>query len=450
MALKNVEKKEHNQVELTFTVPKAEFDAAVEKAYHKEVKKINIPGFRKGKAPRKMIEKMYGEGFFYDEAINICYPDAYGAAVEEANIDPVDRASVDIESIDEDGLTIKATVTVKPEVEISDYKGIKAEKVVYTVSDEEVDAELKRAQERNARLVTVDRAAELGDTVVLNYSGSVDGVKFDGGTAENQTLKLGSGRFIPGFEDQLVGYTAGQEGEVNVTFPEQYHAEELAGKAAVFAVKVLEVKTTEMDEIDDEFAKDVSEFETLEEYKADIRKKLQDQKDKMGQNQFEDDLITEMLNHVTIDLPECMIENELDDIERDYDYRMQMQGMNLEMYLQYTGMSKDGFRKAFKDQAERRVRTRLALEKIVELENIQVADEDVEKEYENLSKAYNVSVEQCKMFVSYKNLAKDLAVAKAVDLVKDSAEVTEISQEEFKARQEKLNAEVASAAEENK
>ncbi|MGI6030612.1 MAG: trigger factor [Eubacteriales bacterium] len=450
MALKHFEKKDTNTVELVITVPKAEFDAATEKAYKKNVKNISVPGFRKGKAPRKMIEKLYGEGVFFEDAVNICYPDAYAAAVEEAGIEPVDRASVDIEEINDDGLTIKATVTVKPEVELTAYKGLKAEKVLFTVSDEEIDSELKRYQMRNSRQVTVDRAAEMGDTVTLNYSGSVDGEKFEGGTAENQTLKLGSGQFIPGFEEQLVGYVAGQEGDVKVTFPEEYHAKELAGKDAVFACKVLEVKTTEMDEIDDEFAKDVSEFDTLEEFKADIRRKLQENKDKGAQNMLEDALITEMLNNTKVEVPQCMIESELDDIARDMDYRMQMQGMNLDMYLQYTGSTMDMFRKSFADQADRRVRTRLALEKIAALENIQISDEAVEEEYKKLSEAYNVSVDQCKMFVSPENLRKDLAVAKAVELVKDSADVAEITAEEYEARQAALNAEVEKAAAEAK
>lgn len=449
MILKAVEKKDKNTVELNIQVTKEEFEAAVEKAYKKNVKKMSVPGFRKGKAPRKMIEKLYGEGVFFEDAMNICYPDAYSAAVDEAKIEPVDRADVEVEDVTADGFTFKATVTVKPEVEISNYKGLEVRKVVYTVSDDEVAAELKRYQDRNSRLVAVERPAQNGDTVVLNYSGSVDGEKFEGGTAENQNLKLGSGMFIPGFEEQLVGYTAGQEGEVKVTFPTEYHAEELAGKDAVFAVKVLEVQETQVDELDDEFAKDVSEFDTLDEFKADIARKLQDGKDKKAQDDMEGDLITAMLNNVTIDLPECMIEQELDEIEKDFDYRMQTQGMNLELYLQYTGSNKEMFRKTFRDQADRRVRTRLALEKIAALENITVSDEDVNAEYDRLAKAYNIPVEQVQMFVSFDGLSKDLSVNKAVKLIEENAKITEITAEELEKEQEKINEEIKNATIEN-
>jgi trigger factor len=449
MILKAVEKKDKNTVELNIQVTKEEFEAAVEKAYKKNVKKMSVPGFRKGKAPRKMIEKLYGEGVFFEDAMNICYPDAYSAAVDEAKIEPVDRADVEVEDVNADGFTFKATVTVKPEVEISNYKGLEVRKVVYTVSDDEVAAELKRYQDRNSRLVAVERPAQNGDTVVLNYSGSVDGEKFEGGTAENQNLKLGSGMFIPGFEEQLVGYTAGQEGEVKVTFPTEYHAEELAGKDAVFAVKVLEVQETQVDELDDEFAKDVSEFDTLDEFKADIARKLQDGKDKKAQDDMEGDLITAMLNNVTIDLPECMIEQELDEIEKDFDYRMQTQGMNLELYLQYTGSNKEMFRKTFRDQADRRVRTRLALEKIAALENITVSDEDVNAEYDRLAKAYNIPVEQVQMFVSFDGLSKDLSVNKAVKLIEENAKITEITAEELEKEQEKINEEIKNATIEN-
>ncbi len=443
MAVKSFEKKENSQVELIMEVSKADFDLAIDKAYKTNVSKINVQGFRKGKAPKKMIEKIYGAGVFYDDAIEIIYPTEYTAAVKETGIEPVDRADVEILEIGENGVTIKATVTVKPEVTIGKYKGLKSDKVIQSVSDEEIAAELKKFQDRNSRIVTVERAAINGDTITLNYSGSVDGVKFDGGTAENQTLKLGSNQFIPGFEEQLVGKSAGDECDVAVTFPTEYHAPELAGKEAIFACKVLEVKETQVDEIDDEFAKDVSEFENLADFKADIARKLQEAKDKTSQNQLEDTLITNMLNNVTVDVPHCMIETEIDDIERDFDYRMQMQGMNMEMYLKYTNTTKEVFRKSFEEQADRRVKTRLALEKIVELEKIEVSESEIDEEYERLAAAYNIPVEQAKSFVGREGIGKDLAVAKAVELVKNEAKVTEISLADYQKQQEKESKKVA-------
>jgi trigger factor len=437
MELKSVEKTEKNNVTLEIAVDSQTFQNAVEKAYKKNVGKISVPGFRKGKAPRKMIEKIYGTGVFYEDAINIVYPEAYDAAVIEAGVEPVDQPSLDVVDVGENGLVFKATVTVKPDVEIKNYKGITAEKIKYTVSEEEINNEIERMRRQSAQLMTADRPAQLEDTAVIDYEGFCDGVAFDGGKAENHSLKLGSGSFIPGFEEQLVGKSAGEQFDIKVNFPTEYHSADLAGKEATFAINLKEVKETQLSELDDEFAKDVSEFETLEELKADIQKKLEDSKEKTSQNQYEEQLLSKMLEGLVADIPDIMIENEIDEIARDFDYRLSMQGMNLVKYLEYTGMNKDMFRESFKEQALRRVQTRLALEKIAALENIQISDEDVEAEYEHLAKTYGVEVDQVKLYVSPKNVKRDLAVVKAVEIVKENAKMTEVDYVEPKVEPDK-------------
>jgi len=424
MELKKTEKIENNKYELTFSIDKETFEAAVTAVYRKNVKNINVPGFRRGKAPKSIIEKLYGKGVFYEDAINDILPDAYSAAVKEAGIDPVSRPEFDVESI-EDGVTVKATVYVKPEVEIKDYIGITANKYVAPVTDEEVEAELGRVRERNAREIEItDRAAENGDKVIIDFDGYVDGVAFDGGKSEKYNLKLGSGQFIPGFEDQIVGHNIGDSFDVNVEFPAEYHAADLAGKPAVFKVVLHEIKFDELPALDDEFAKDVSEFDSLDEYKADIKAKIGERNEKQAENVFEEQIINALIERLEADIPKAMFENETENFVRDYDSRLRMQGLDLNTYFKYTGLDLNTLREQFRPQAERQVKTRLALEKIVELEKLTATEEEIEKEYENLVMAYGMEIEKIKATVDSDAIAADLCVKKAVDLVKEKAVVT--------------------------
>ena len=377
MKLIKNEQTEKNTVKLTIEVDKDAFEAAVQKAYKKNVKKIALPGFRKGKAPRKLIEKYYGEGVFYEDAVNFVCPDAYDFAVKEAGISPVDRPEIDIETIGEGkDLVLTATVTVKPEVKLGKYKGVEVEKTVYETKDEDVDAEIKAAAEKNVRMINVeDRPVKKGDVTVIDFEGFADGVAFEGGKGENHTLEIGSGQFIPGFEDQLVGAKLGEETEVNVTFPEEYHAEELKGKPAVFKVTVKEIKEKEYPELNDEFAKDVSEFDTFEEYKNSIKEKLDKSNEAKTKNEFENKLVEKICEDAEIDIPECMINNRIDDMIKEFGYRLSSQGLNLEQYMKITGATPDTFKEQFKDQAEAQVKSNLVLEKIAEEEKIEVSEE---------------------------------------------------------------------------
>lgn len=420
---KNVET---NKFELTVKVDADKFEPAIERAYRKNVKKIDVQGFRRGKAPRKIIEKIYGEGVFFEDAINELYPAALQEAVEEAGLDLVARPQVEITDAGKDGFTFTALCVVRPEVAVKDYKGIAVEKEIVPVTDEDIDAKLKGMQEKNGRMIDIeDRPAQNGDTVVFDFDGYVDGVAFDGGKAERFDLVLGSGQFIPGFEDQIVGKSIGEEFDVNVSFPEDYHAEELKGKPAVFKCKLHEIKEKELPALDDEFAKDASEFDTLDELKADLRKKAEEANEKSASDAVENKLIDTVIENMEAEVPEEMIEARIDDMIRDFEYRLQSQGLNLETYLQYTGMDKNSFRFTFKVQAEKQVKIRLALEKIVEVENITVDDEAVEAEYAKLADAYKMEVEKIKSFVPAEEFVKDLAVNKAIDLIKDTAVITE-------------------------
>ena len=412
-----------NKFELEVHVPADEFEKACQNAYLKRVKKIEVPGFRKGKAPRKTIEKLYGEGIFFEDAINAVYPVALEAAVEEAGLELVARPMVDVTDVSkEDGFTFKATCIVKPEVSVKNYKGIKASKEVKEVTDEDIDKEIDRLRNRNARTISVsDRAAQNDDVVVIDFDGSVDGVPFDGGKAEKFDLTLGSGQFIPGFEDQIVGHNVGDEFDVNVKFPEDYHAEELKGKDSVFKVKIHEINAKELPDADDEFAKDVSEFDTLAEMKEDIKKKLTEQNEKTATTEFENKLIDEVIANMEGEIPEEMYESRIDEMVRDFDYRLRSQGMDINVYLQYTGMDMDSFRLTFKEQAEKQVKIRLALEKVVELEKIEATDEDLEKEYQRIADSYNMELDKVKTMLPAADLMADVAVNKAVDLIKDSA-----------------------------
>ena len=423
MSLIKKELTEKSGFVMEFSVSKDAFDKAENEAYKKNVKSINVPGFRKGKAPKSIIEKMYGKGIFFEDAINACIPDAFEAAVKEAGLDVVGTPKFDLVSSDGD-IVLKAEGFVKPEVSIEGYKGIEAEKKVAKVTEADVEAELTRARERNARTIEItDRAAQSGDICNIDYEGSVDGVPFDGGKGAGHDLKLGSGSFIPGFEDQIVGKNIGEEFDVNVTFPEDYHAKELAGKAAVFKTKLNAIKFEELPEADDEFAKDVSEFDTLDEYKADIKAKMEKRNEEKAQGEFENALAEALMEKLVAEIPEPMFQAETENFVRDYDTRLRQSGLDLNTYFKYTGLTLDALREQMRPQAERQVKVRLALEKIAELEALTVADEDVDAEYKRISEAYNVPEEQVKGMVAAEDIKADLLVARAMDLVKENAKV---------------------------
>ena len=421
-----LDKKENNTVDFTITIPAEKFTAAVDEAFKKNMKKIAVPGFRKGKAPRKLIEKTYGEGIFYDEAVDALLPEAYEAAVKEMGIEPVDMPKVDIKEIGKDkDLVIIGSVTVKPEVTLGEYKGLKLEEIVHTVSDEDVDADLKRRQERGARQVTVeDRAVKEGDTANIDFEGFVDGVAFAGGKGEGFDLVIGSGQFIPGFEEQIVGKNIGDEFEVNVTFPEDYHSEELKGKAAVFNTKVNAISYKELPELDDEFAKDVSEFDTLDELKADIKAKLQENADARAKQEKENAAVDKVVEGMTVDVPECMIDSRIDSTIRENEARMAQQGITFEQYLGFMGTTMEQFREQMKPSAEMQVKGTLALEAIAKAENIEVSDAEVEEQLQKMAEAYNMELEKVKGFMRDEDIEAmkaDLKITKALDLIVESA-----------------------------
>lgn len=425
MSLTKSELIEKNRYELQFSVDKATFDAAVNNVYRKQVKNIAVPGFRKGKAPRSIIEKMYGTGVFYEDAINDLIPDAYTEALKEAAIDTVGQPEFDVVSIDENGLVLSAKVYVKPEVEIKDYLGIEVEKEVTPVSDEDVDREIETIRERNSREIDVtDRAAELGDTTVIDFEGFCDGVAFEGGKGTDYALKLGSGSFIPGFEEQIVGKSIDDEFDVNVTFPAEYHAEDLAGKDATFKVKIHAITKVELPELDDDFAKDVSEFDTFAEYKADVKAKIEKRHETAAENAVEDKLVEALIEKLEADIPEPMFVAETENFVRDYDTRLRSQGLDLNTYFKYTGMTLDSLREQMRPQAERQVKARLALEKIAVLENLEATEEDINSEYEKIANAYGIELEQVKASIDSEAIAADMKVQKAMELVKEKAVVT--------------------------
>ena len=392
-----MEKLENNQVKLTLTVENDVFQNAIDKVYRKSAGKFNIPGFRAGKAPRRVIEQHYGPSVFWDDAINDVFPDAYSKAVDECEVFPVDNPDVTIKDISDDGLTFEAIVTVKPEVTLGKYTGIRFKGVAYTVTDEDVEAELKRAQDKAARLVDIeDRAVQNGDVVGLDYSGSIDGVKFEGGTAEGQTLEIGSGMFIPGFEEQMVGMAIGETKDITVRFPDEYHAEDLKGKEAVFTVKVNSIQAKELPELDDEFAKDVSEFDTLEEYKNDIRAHLEEQNQKRKEREDENKLIDKIVANAEVDIPECMITRQIDYMLREMEYTLMYQGMRMEDYLKMINKSVEEVRAESKEDAEKRVKTQLVMETIRTTENIQAEEEDIDAEIAKRAETAKKSVEEYK------------------------------------------------------
>ena len=430
MELKNTEKLEHSVVALTIEITKAEFEAAKDKAFKKSGKNITVPGFRKGKAPRKMIEKLYGEGVFFEEAFNILYPQAMDMAVEKSGIKMVGRADVDLgEPAEEGGLTIIAKVPVEPEVELGEYKGIEAEKETVKVLQADVKAELNRMAQRFARTETVERKAKKNDTVDIDFEGFVDGVAFEGGKAEHHELTLGSGAFIPGFEDQLIGCKAGDEKDVVVTFPKEYHAEELAGKEATFKCKVHKVEETILPTLDDEFAKDVSDTcEALD----DLKKERQEAADAA----FEEKLLDVVIAGMKADIPEAMIDSQVDSIVQDFGYRLQMQGMGLEQYLKMTNTEMGAFRAMFKDQAERQVKTRLALQKVADQENITVSEQEIADEYAKMAEQYKMDVEKIKTIVAESALSGDLRISNALEFIKKNAKVKKASKKKAEETEE--------------
>ena len=416
-----------NTVELEVKVGAEDFEKALQDAYLKRRKNIQIDGFRKGKATRKMIEAKYGETFFYETAINAIYQRTVAEAIEDQKLDAVDIPDTKVTDVSrENGVTFLVTVTVKPEITISGYKGLKAEKTVKTVSDDEVNEEVERIRNNNARIIDVeDRPAKLTDTVIFDFEGSVDGKTFDGGKAEKFSLELGSGRFIPGFEDQVVGHSIGEDFDVNVTFPEDYNAEELKGKAAVFKCKIHEIKGKELAELDDEFAKDVSEFDTLEEYKADLKKNLQERADKRNDGELDNTISEKLAELVEGEIPDAMTENRVNDMLREWEYRNRYAGVTIKDYLKYTGLTLEQFRATFKEPAATQVKLRLALEKIAELENIEVTEEELEKHYQELADEHKQDIERVKQLISKESLTQDIKVEKAFTFVKENAEITE-------------------------
>ena len=428
MELKNTEKLEKSQVKLTVAVSAEELEAAKETAYKKNKNKISVPGFRKGKAPRKMIEKLYGEGVFLEDAINECFPSAFDFAMEQSGTKPIAQGNVDLGEISGAGFEFIITVPVEPEVAVSEYKGLEAAKETPVVTEEDIQQQMNVYIQRATTTETVDRAAENGDTVVIDFEGFVDGVAFEGGKGEKHPLKLGSGQFIPGFEEQLVGKKAGENVDVTVTFPEEYHAEDLKGKEAVFKCFVHEVQAEVVPELDDEFAKDVSEFETLAELKADIEAKILENKTAAAEHDFEQALINKLIENMTADIPDAMYENALDNIVNDFGMRVQQQSqgqMTLEQYMQMMGMDQDGFRGMFREQAEQQVKTRLALTKVAEMEGIEITDEILDAEYAKMAEQYGMEADKIKMFIPADVVKGDLMVEKALEAVKAAAVVTE-------------------------
>ena len=436
MSLKETKNVATNRQELTITIDGEKFREAIKEAYKKNVKKINVPGFRKGKAPLHIIETYYGAEVFFEDALNLLYNDVVEEAITESGLKVInDKMDFDMVSISkEDCVEFKVTVTTYPEITLGEYKGLKAEKVIAKVEDSEIDAQINAMADRNARMVAVeDRAAAMGDTVVIDFEGFKDGVAFDGGKAEGHTLELGSGQFIPGFEDQIVGHNIGDEFDIVVTFPEEYGAEDLAGKEATFKIKLHEIKLRELPEIDDEFAKDVSEFDTLDALKADLKAKALERKTKANEEEMENDLIQQIVDVIKGEIPEAMFENRLNQSVEEFAYRLQSQGLDLQTYLKYTNASIDDFKASFRPQAEAQVKFRLALEKIVEVENIVADEKDINEQYEKMAKDYGMEVDAVKAAVPAEEIAKDLAVGKAIDFVKENAVITEVEAKTEKA-----------------
>ena len=417
-----------NTVEAEIKVNAADFEAALQATYLKQRKNISLPGFRKGKATRKMIEAQYGENVFFEEAVNSIYQKTVADAIDEMKLEVVDVPETEVTAVSkEDGVSFKVTFTVKPEVTIDGYKGLKVEKTVKTITDADVDAEVERVRNQNARIIDItDRAVEKGDTVVFDFEGFCDGEAFDGGKAEKFSLEIGSGRFIPGFEDQIVGKSIDEEFDVNVTFPEDYNAENLAGKPAVFKCKIHEIKGKELAELDDEFAKDVSEFDTIAEYKADIKAKLEETVKKQADSALDNTISEKLAEILVAEVPEAMFEHRIADMLREWEYRNRYAGITLADYLKYTGLTIDQFKENFRAPAEIQVKLRLALEKIAELEKIEIDEAALEEQYKNLADEHKMDIEKVKGIIPAESLKADLAAEKAFELVKENADITEV------------------------
>lgn len=423
MSLKATNNVETNKYELEIEISAEDFEAAIEKAYLKARKNIAMPGFRKGKAPRKLIEKEYGEQVFFEDAVNLLYAPVVNGAVEESGLELVTRPEVEVTEISkENGVKLKATCITKPEVEVKDYKGIEVEKVVNPVTDEDINKQLDALREKNVTVETVDdRAAENGDDVVIDFEGLKDDVAFEGGKAEDFTLSLGSGQFIPGFEDQIVGHNAGEDFDINVTFPDEYQVKELAGAPAVFKIKLKSISKKVMPELDDDMVKDSTEFDTVDEYKADVKKKLEEANEKHADSEVEAKIFDKVIENMTAEIPQVMFDNRVNEMIGELEQRLAPQGISLDLYMQYTGQTIDTVKKAYAEQAEKQVKLRLALEKIAKLENIEVTEDELKAEFDKLAEAYKLDVDQIKQFIHDDDLKKDIAVGKAVDLIKDAA-----------------------------
>ena len=424
--LKSTNKVDTNKYEVEVGITAEQFETAVQRTYQRRKNKIAIPGFRKGKVPRKMIEKMYGEAFFYEDAINDMLPFVLSEAMKEAGLTPVSRPEVDVTSLSKtEGVVLKAVFVCKPEVEVKDYKGIEVTKEVKEITDEDVEKEIERLRERQGRLVTVeDRKAQIGDTVIIDFEGFIDGKAFDGGKENNFELKLGSGYFIPGFEDQVADHETGEEFTINVTFPENYQMKELAGKPAEFRVKLHEIKAVELPDVDDEFVKDVSEFDTLDELKNDLRTKLTERAEKLAETDADNKLYETLIERTSAEVPVEMIDSKIDDLIKDYEYRLSMQGLTLDLYLSYSGMNKEDFRKSFEENARKQVMLRLAFEKIAELENLVPTDEQIEEEVVRIASQVGYSPADVKKLVSRDDITLDVKAALASNLVKENAKIS--------------------------
>lgn len=420
-----IEMLEKNMAKLTIDVPAAEFEKAITKAYNKNKGQISIPGFRKGKVPQIMVERMYGPAIFYEEAANFVMPEAYEKAAEESNLEIVSRPVVNVTQMEKGkDFIFTAEVAIKPEVTLGEYKGIEVEKTEIEVTDEEVDAEIKKTQEQNSREITVERPAENGDTVVIDYAGTIDGAAFDGGSAQGHSLVLGSNSFIPGFEDQLVGAAAGSNVDVHVTFPEDYHAKELAGKEAVFACTVHEVKTKEYPEIDDEFAQDVSEFDTLAEYKEDVKKNILSRKETEAKSAKQQKVMDKIIENATMEIPDAMVDTQAAGMVDEYAQRLSYQGLSMDQYFKFTGMNAQTLKEQLKPQALKNIQSRLVLEAVIAAENIEVSEDELNAEIEKMASMYQMEVDKVKELLGdaeKENIKKDLAAQKAVEFVTDAA-----------------------------
>ena len=423
MSLKATNNVGTNSYELEIEIPAKDFEDALQKAYLKARKNIAMPGFRKGKAPRKLIEKEYGAEVFYEDAINLLYAPVINGAIDESGLELVCAPEVEVSEINkENGVKLKAKCTTKPEVEVKDYKGIEVEKVVNAVTDEDVQKKLDELREKNVRIITVDdRAAEMGDTVKIDFEGFKDDVAFDGGKAEDFDLELGSGHFRPGFEEQIVGHKTGDQFDIEVTFPDEYQVKDLAGAPAVFKINLKSISKKELPELDDDMVKDSTDFETVDEYKADVKAKLEEAADKAADAKVEGDIFDKVVENMTAEIPDVMYDNRVNEMVAELEQRMASQGISLEMYMQFTGQTIDTLKRSYAEQAEKQVKLRLALEKVAQYENVEVSDEELEEEFKSLAETYRMEVEQVKSLIRAEDLKKDLSVGKAVEIIKDSA-----------------------------